>query len=282
MFIAYKSDKHLIQSALSTKTKVETMRIISKTILSVISKISVLQFILIGTVSANICDKDQDVAKILSQTSIVNFEQSLMDCKLDPLDHSKVIMAFAQWIPVKDEPEQGAYYLNLLKFNQADLKVFYNYVVRGEIVSDAISLESIQLDTANYNITRSNRALGVRLNYSGHSQPNPFSMQVLNLYDLKNKKKILDSLIVERYRAETDTRCNAAVEERSSTLMMQGNKTKNYSDIRVNSKIKSYEMVGTRGDCKEINQRLSQQSFVLKFDGQEYQLHKKYKDDYQY
>ncbi len=282
MFIAYKSDKHLIQSALSTKTKVETMRIISKTILSVILKISVLQFILIGTASANICDNDQAVAKILSQTQIANLEQSLMDCKADPLDHSKVIMAFAQWIPVKDEPEQGAYYLNLLKFNQADLKVFYDYVVRGEIVSDAISLESIQLDTANYKVTNSNRALGVRLNYSGHSQPNPFSMQVLNLYDLKNKKKILDSLIIERYQAETDTRCNAAVEERSSILVMQNKQSKNYSDIQVNSKIKSYEMVGTRGDCKEINQRLSQQSFVLKFDGQEYQLPKKYKDDYQY
>ena len=264
----------------------EVMKNISNTILKTIPKavlkIICLQFILIGAVSANICNNDQDVAKILSQTSIVNFEQSLMDCKFDPLDHSKVIMAYAQWIPVKDEPEQGAYYLNILKFNKADLKVFYNYVVRGSIVSDAISLESIQLDTANYNITRSNRALGVRLNYSGHSQPNPFSMQVLNLYDLKNKKKILDSLIIERYRAETDTRCNAAVEERSSTLMMQGNKTKNYSDIRVNSKLKSYEMRGTRDDCKEMNQKLSQQSFALKFDGQSYQFPKKLKDDYQY
>ncbi|MEG0486801.1 MAG: hypothetical protein RR575_02580, partial [Acinetobacter sp.] len=63
---------------------------------------------------------------------------------------------------------------------------------------------------------------------------------------------------------------------------MQNKQSKNYSDIQVNSKIKSYEMVGTREDCKEINQKLSQQSFVLKFDGQEYQLPKKYQDDYQY
>lgn len=258
------------------------MKNILNTSSKVILKIICLQFILIDTASANICDNEQVVAKILSQTQIANIEQSLMDCKTDPLDHSKVIMAYAQWIPVKDEPEQGSYYLNLLKFNQADLKVFYNYVVRGEIVSDAISLESIQLDTANYKVTHSNRALGVRLNYSGHSQPNPFSMQVLNLYDLKNKKKILDSLIIERYQAETDTRCNAAVEERSSTLVMQNKQSKNYSDIQVNSKIKSYEMFGTREDCKQINQRRSQQSFVLKFDGQQYQLPKKYKDDYQY
>ena len=70
--------------------------------MKIISKISVLQFILIGTASANICDHYQAVAKILSQTEIVNLEQSLMDCKLDPLDSSKVIMAYAQWIPVKD------------------------------------------------------------------------------------------------------------------------------------------------------------------------------------
>lgn len=250
--------------------------------MKIIFRIICLQFILIGVAYANICENDQVVAKILKQTQIVNLEQSVMDCKSDPLDDSNVIMAYAQWIPVKDEPEQGSYYLNLLKFNQSNLNVVYNYVVAEEIVSDAIGLESIQLDTANYKINSSNRALGVRLNYSGHSQPNPFSMQVLNLYDLKNKKKILDSLIVKRYRAETDTRCNAAVEERSSTLVVQANKTKNYSDIQVNSKIKSYEMEGTREDCKQINQRSSQQGFVLKFDGQRYQFPKKLKDDYQY
>lgn len=250
--------------------------------MKIILKFIFLQFILISAAYANICENDQVVAKILKQTQIVNFEQSFMDCKTDPLDDSNVIMAYAQWILVKDQPEQGSYYLNLLKFNQKKLNVFYNYVVVEEIVSDAIGLESIQLDTANYKVTGSNRALGVRLNYSSRSQPNPFSMQVLNLYDLKNRKKILDSFIVELYRAETDTRCNAAVEERSSTLVMQNKQSKNYSDIQVNSKIEHYEMLGTREDCKQINQMRSQQSFVLKFDGQQYQPPKKYKDDYQY
>lgn len=160
--------------------------------------------------------------------------------------------------------------------------MIYHYAVAERMVSDAISLNSIELDTANYKVTDSNRALGLRLNYSGHSQPFPFSMQVLNLYDLKNKKQILDSLIVERDRAETDMQCNADIEERASTLVMQSTQTKKYTDILVNSKIKRYQMQVINEDCQEVNHQLSQQRFVLKFDGKKYQFPKSFKDEYQY
>lgn len=251
-------------------------------LMKIIFKIISLQFILISAVYANICDDTQVVAQILKQAKIVKLEQSLIDCKLDPVDNSIMIMAYAQWIPVKGNAEERDYALDLFKFNPKNLKLVYHYAVAEPMVSDAISLNSIQLDTANYKVTDPNRALGLRLNYSGHSQPFPFPMQLLNLYDLKNKQQILDSLIVTRNRAEIDMNCNADIEERASTLVMQSTQTKKYTDILVNSKIKRYQTQVINEDCQEVNHQLSQQRFVLKFDGKKYQFPKKFKDEYQY
>ncbi len=251
-------------------------------IIKIIFKISGLSFVLSGAAYAGLCDDHQVVNKVLKQAKITKAEQSLIHCKSDPVDDSTMIMAYAQWISVKDRPEEGEYYLDLIKFKPENLKVIDHYRVTEPMVSDAISLDSIELDTANYKVTESNRALGLRLNYSGHSQPNPFSMQLLNLYDLKNKKQILDSLIVTRDRAETDMDCNADAEERTSTLVMQKNQTKKYTDILVNSKIKRYQMQIVAEECQEVNHQFNQQRFTLKFDGNQYQIPQSYKDEYQY
>ncbi|KAF1025433.1 MAG: hypothetical protein GAK29_01959 [Acinetobacter bereziniae] len=247
-----------------------------------IFKITSLSFILNSVAYAGVCDDDQMVANLLKQAKVTKAEQSLLNCKSDPVDDSTMIMAYAQWISVKDRPEEGEYVLDLFKFSPRNLKVVDHYRVIEPLVSDAISLDSIELDTANYKVTESNRALGLRLNYSGHSQPNPFSMQLLNLYDLKNKKQILDSLIVTRDRAETDMHCNSDAEERTSTLVMQKNQTKKFTDILVNSKIKRYQTQLIAEECQEVNHRFSQQHFILKFDGKQYQLPQSYKDEYQY
>lgn len=250
--------------------------------IKIIFKTSGLFFVFSGAAYAGLCDDHQVVTNILKQVKITKVEQSLIDCKLDPVDDSVMMMAYAPWISVKDRQEEGQYSLDLIKFKPQNLKVVYHYPVAEPMVSDAISLDSITLDTANYKVTESNRALGLRLNYSGHSQPNPFSMQLLNLYDLKNKKQILDSLIVTRDRAETDMHCNADAEERASTLVIQKNQTKKYMDILVNSKIKRYQTQVIAEECQEVNQRFSQQHFTLKFDGNQYQIPKSFKDEYQY
>jgi len=63
---------------------------------------------------------------------------------------------------------------------------------------------------------------------------------------------------------------------------MQSTQTKKYTDILVNSKIKRYQMQVINEDCQEVNHQLSQQRFVLKFDGKKYQFAKSFKDEYQY
>ena len=93
-------------------------------LMKIIVKIISLQFILISAVYANICDDTQVVAQILKQAKIVKVEQALIDCKLDPVDNSNMIMAYAQWIAVKGNAEEGDYALNLFQLRHINLQFY--------------------------------------------------------------------------------------------------------------------------------------------------------------
>lgn len=245
-------------------------------------KLLILQVFFTPTAFAYICESESLVLDVLKQAKIQPKESALIDCKSDSMDESNVIMAYAQSQTDQGDGTSGHYLLNIIKYNRGNVRLNYHYKVAEELVSDAISLNSIQLDTANYKISNSNRALGIRLNYSGHSQPNPFSMTVLNLYDLKNKKTVLDSFIVTRYRAETDTRCNAEVEDRASTLSMQNIQSNQFFDILVKSRIDRSIFQGTRENCQEMTKPTTLEKFTLKFDGQQYQIPQAFKQEYRY
>lgn len=204
------------------------------------------------------------LSAVLKQANISYSTSDLVDCKILPNYPNTQLIAYAEWRSEPHEPEVGDYVLSLISWNHQNNTVSDVYHVKETLVSDAIVLESIQLDTAAYQLNSSLRAVDVRLNYRGHSQPNPFSMQLLDLYDLNNNRKVLNNFIINRYRAETDTRCNADVEERKSVLIMQKTKKQNFFDIQISSKIKKYEMQGDVENCQEIQRQSSQQKLILK------------------
>lgn len=231
---------------------------------------------------ADFCQNEHELAQVLKQVNLEFSTKDLLSCKINPDHPQQTIMAYAIQESIAENENIEDFQLYLMQVKHENKRVLSFYPVHEKLVSDAISLDSIQLDTAPYKINDSNRAVALRLHYSGHSQPNPFSMKVLNLYDLQNRKTVLEGLIVERYRAETDTHCNADVEERKSLLMMQKTQSKNYYDIQVRSQMDHYQYTGDRDNCKASKHTLSQQSFVLKFDGKHYLFPKQFKDEYQY
>ena len=247
-----------------------------------IFKIVLISVLLSTNAYAKICESKSLVESVLKQAKIDSTEGDLMDCKLDPQNDSKVIMAYAKWLPDSEDEYSGHYVLNLLQFNQLNQRLIDQFQVVEPLISDAVHLNSIQLDTANYKFTNTNRALGLRLDYSLNSSVNPFSMTLLNLYDLKKKRQILHNLIVERNRAEMDRQCNAELEERTSVLVMQKLQSNQAFDILLKSRIEQSVFHGTRDNCKELKQPTSLQNFMLKFDGQQYQIPKRLKEEYQY
>lgn len=118
-----------------------------------------------------------------------------MDCKADPENPSEMIMAYAAWKADHEDAGIGSYQLKILKFTQNGSKVKYMFDDQDELNSDAVALEAIHLDTANYRMTKENRALGVRFKYAVQSRANPSTFSLFSLYNLKNKQKILIDLL---------------------------------------------------------------------------------------
>ncbi|MGE8557989.1 MULTISPECIES: hypothetical protein [unclassified Acinetobacter] len=233
--------------------------------------------------AGDLCSNKAQLEKLLRQQKIIgSFDSNYLSCKSLPQSPELSLVAYTKWIASKEDETIGVYQLTFLTLETKTNTVQSKYVVQQSLISDAISLDSISLDLGAYKVSQTVRAIGLRLNYSGHSQPNPYRMQLLNLYDLNNKTMILDGLIVERYRAETDTQCNAEIEERNSTLVMLPKKSHQYSDIQVRSKISHYEMSGTLEHCVEGKRNRAQQSFILKFDGTQYQVPQAFAEDYRY
>ena len=231
----------------------------------------------------DVCKDDEQLERLLNQHKITaNFNSDYISCKAMPDDSAQTLIAYADRVADISDEGIGEFNLSFLTVDSTTHKLIMLNRIKEPLFSDAISLNSIELDTAPFIAVPDIRLVGLRLNYSGHSQPNPFSMTVLNLYDLKNKKTVLDSFIVTRYRAETDTRCNADIEERKSILMMQKNKSKEYYDIQVHSNIDQYNFSGTSENCRESKHKISQQKFMLKFDGKQYQIPAQFKDEYLY
>ena len=242
----------------------------------------VLQCWVISSVYAFDCENEQNIEDVLKQVDLKFNSGNLISCKVNPQNKNQLLIAYAVQKFIDDESEVEGYQLYIIGMNNKNRQVDYFYPVEKILVSDAIELSNLQWDLAAYNINRSTRAVGLRLGYFGRSRANPYSSEVLNLYDLDHKKQILDGLIVKLYAGETDTRCNADIKERKSVLVMQPTTTYEYFDIQVRSQLEYYEMSGNEDHCIEINRKTSKQNFLIKFNGLRYVIPTSYKKDYQY
>lgn len=212
------------------------------------------------------CDDEKALKQILKQAKL-NFDPAaLRSCKTHPENQTQTIIAYA-YPDLANHEEVGDYQLIILTMNQQNLRLIDTYKVAKMLRSDGIELGSISLDTAPYEFKSRQRAIGLRLDYSGRSSPNPYSSKVLNLYDLKKKSQILDSLIIKEFAGETDTRCNADIKEQRSTLHMLQSKTHESFDIQVKSQIDNYEMLGDETKCVEVKRNKTNKNFILKFNG---------------
>lgn len=81
---------------------------------------------------------------------------------------------------------------------------------------------------------------------------------------------------------EMGTSCNAEVKDRKSTLAMRDTQSNQVFDIFVKSKIENYKSYRAIEDCVDSKHRFSEQRFMLKFDGSQYQIPKAYRSEYLY
>ncbi|WP_298545020.1 hypothetical protein [uncultured Aquimarina sp.] len=150
-------------------------------------------------------------------------------------------------------------------------KYFESYKTNGWM-SDAVRLAEIKIDTAPYMVSENKRAFGIRVYFHNNSKPNPYSKEIISLY-MKSKdslKKVLHTYDVMEYGGEWDTSCYGEFIGVKRTLIVSKEKTNDYFDIIIKSKItetKNYEDENGECDSKET---VANETSVLKFNGKTY------------
>lgn len=151
--------------------------------------------------------------------------------------------------------------LILLLIDNQTKKIIYKLIDDTKFGSDAFMLTSVTLDVANYSVSDTFRAFGVRSNYEGSSRVNPASDENIMLFIIRNNKieKIMNNYEMKHFIGENDARCNYDNEESESIFIMQKEKTNGFFNILIKNKITKTKSIASKNDeidCIETIKKL--------------------------
>lgn len=207
-------------------------------------------------------------------------DNGYLQCKADPSDASRTLVAFVSHQPPSDTPDtnQGSDY---------DLDVFLvrnNGVVIAQYTGDkvysddAIRLWDIGLDTARYHLDKNTRAVGVTAEFGGQGGARGVSWKQITLYTRKGSKlaPVLKNLVVhstgngnfECTNDEVGNGDGAVVTTR--TISMALTRSHGFADIIVDEAVNETDASLIKGKCVATDQPATHTRYVLKYNGSEY------------
>lgn len=195
------------------------------------------------------------------------------DCKIWPADPGKTIVALAYFqagsgnSSSPDEGE-GLYDLDVVVVSTASGDILQRLLQKGALVSDAIYLKSIAIDTGRYALSPKVLAFGVRA-MSGNPH---VDFERLNLYVTRNNQleSVLAGLVTYSLFGEPQgpDGCSRSSEtKRTLSVAKTGNQ--GLANLVVQEKSIEQEQTAVKDTC-EINETKSSQRYVLQFDGKKY------------
>lgn len=166
--------------------------------------------------------------------------------------------------------------LILLLIDTQTQKIIDRYTEKNKFQSDAYYLYEVALDMANYKVSDTDRAFGVRSTYSGSSRVNPFGQTDIALFIIKNNKilRLMDFYKLDDHSGEWDGECTYDGEETNSVLIMEKEKTNGFYNIQIKSSktIRKSETPKTPDDdCIEMDKKLRPTYKTLRFVKGKYQ-----------
>tara|TARA_B100001765_G_C19508998_1_gene345747 strand:+ start:5548 stop:6903 length:1356 start_codon:yes stop_codon:yes gene_type:complete len=141
--------------------------------------------------------------------------------------------------------------------------------------SDAIAIESIDLDPLAYRINDHEKAFGIIINFKNNSQPNPYREEVLSLYskDKNRLKRLLNQYTMYKSMGEVNVNsCYAHFDIIEKELALDTSKTAGFFDINVTTNITQRVFSeDENGVCTPTDTILSTQTSILTYNGKGYQ-----------
>lgn len=212
----------------------------------------------------------------------VNWD-NYVECKVWPADPTKIIAALVDPQKASDaDPgaDDGLSDLEVLVLEADSGNILQRLFKKGALISDAITLTGIELDTARYVLAPGVIAFGVRADRHGKYDQD---IQDINLYAIQENKlqQILSNLQMRENIVSVNSESNAhdcPSTRISRTLAIAQTSSHGYSDLIVQEK-KSVRGEGSKDDCADAKTSTSSRRYVLHFDGSSYVLPKELHDD---
>lgn len=215
------------------------------------------------------------ITKVLAQLNIKLAECNEELIKEQQLPYNKALSVVV--IPKYREQEEESFSLDsyILLVNNKSGKIVAKYVEEADDngwVSDAVRLESIDIDLDPYQLKPGVKGFAIALNFSGSSQPNPYHKTMISIFEPKGTslKCVLHNFETATYNGEWDMRCEGQFKEVTKTLSFGKTLTQGYYDLLIKSKTKDITSVKVGEDCQEkVKSKTSTK--VLKFKKGSYQ-----------
>ncbi|GFM64155.1 hypothetical protein PSCICJ_02730 [Pseudomonas cichorii] len=219
--------------------------------------------------SADCTDQLQAWANTLKPD--LKFDSERAVCKVNPAN-AGLILAALPFAETVDEDGQGDYGLGVIMADAASGKIVARHYQSAAITSDAISFESLSLDTARYQLTPQLRAFGVRISYDGASRVNPFASTTLNLYVLDGTqlRPVMNTLEVSRSGGEWDGMCDGEFTRTLRTLSMAKKNSNGFSSLDIDEKVIHTRNQRKGEDCQRTEGKPASSSLTLDYDGSQY------------
>lgn len=161
--------------------------------------------------------------------------------------------------------------LDVLVVEEATGKTRHRLRIPHAMDDDAVRISGISFDTAAYRLAPDRLAFGVRREWTGSSQPNPFMETTLSLYEPRDGalSPVLDDLMVGRSQGEWDLSCAGETITTERILrMVPGPRGQDISILeRI---IHSTSEEAKSGECSTTDQALAPRTIRLTFDGERY------------
>ncbi|MEH6416379.1 hypothetical protein [Pseudomonas sp. CGJS7] len=193
-------------------------------------------------------------------------------CKVWPAEPDKTLLAVQLGHEAAINPNGATADLELLIVDSAQPRILQRYRQDDALVSDAVRVGALILDTARYRLNEDTTAFGLRIEYIGSSRANPYGATVLNLYAIRDGalRPVLQGLEVALSRGVWDTNCAGEFSSVRRTVAIDAKRDHGYAGLLVNSAEESSRAVVDGKDCKEKNVVKNKSSVRVAFDGREY------------
>jgi hypothetical protein len=194
-------------------------------------------------------------------------------CKVWPADPARTLAVLPLAEPGASTDET-LYDLEVLVADSRTGALLAHRYEPSAIRVDTTRLESIALDTAQWQLAPRTRAFGVKISYAGPSRVAPSAATTLSLYvsDGAGLRRVLDNLVIQQSAGDWDGICAGRFSATERALALGPAARNGYATLRISAK--TIDTVNTpAGDqCHSKDQAAKRASSTLQYDGTRYDV----------